>query len=120
MAYMRFISPGDSLQQRLVNRMKLLRDKKCQIVIQNYFQSIGMPRLSIFLSLTRQLIFLLPLLDGASCDVGTCDSSGGYSQLFGAKGGEQGRGGGGARVGAQCYGFSHGAVGKVGVKACGS
>ena len=33
-----------------------------QIVIQNYFQSIGMPRLSIFLSLTRQLIFLLPLL----------------------------------------------------------
>ena len=33
-----------------------------QIVIQNYFQSIGMPKLSIFLSLTRQLIFLLPLL----------------------------------------------------------
>lgn len=34
----------------------------CQIVIQNYFQSIGMPKLSIFLSLTRQLIFLLPFL----------------------------------------------------------
>ncbi|MDO4320326.1 MAG: MATE family efflux transporter [Bacteroidales bacterium] len=34
----------------------------CQIVIQNYFQSIGHPRLSIFLSLTRQLIFLVPLL----------------------------------------------------------
>lgn len=33
-----------------------------QIVIQNYFQSIGKPALSIFLSLTRQLIFLLPLL----------------------------------------------------------
>ncbi|MDE7120452.1 MAG: polysaccharide biosynthesis C-terminal domain-containing protein, partial [Muribaculaceae bacterium] len=33
-----------------------------QIVIQNYFQSIGKPRLSIFLSLTRQLIFLLPFL----------------------------------------------------------
>ena len=33
-----------------------------QIVIQNYFQSIGMPKLSVFLSLTRQLIFLLPLL----------------------------------------------------------
>lgn len=33
-----------------------------QIVIQNYFQSIGMPKLSIFLSLTRQLLFLLPLL----------------------------------------------------------
>ena len=33
-----------------------------QIVIQNYFQSIGMPKLSIFLSLTRQLIFLVPLL----------------------------------------------------------
>jgi Na+-driven multidrug efflux pump len=31
-------------------------------VIQNFFQSIGMPKLSIFLSLTRQLIFLLPLL----------------------------------------------------------
>lgn len=33
-----------------------------QIVIQNYFQSIGKPKLSIFLSLTRQLIFLIPLL----------------------------------------------------------
>lgn len=33
-----------------------------QIIIQNYFQSIGKPGLSIFLSLTRQLIFLLPLL----------------------------------------------------------
>lgn len=34
----------------------------CQIVIQNYFQSVGKPRISIFLSLTRQLIFLLPFL----------------------------------------------------------
>lgn len=34
----------------------------CQIIIQNFFQSIGKPALSIFLSLTRQLIFLLPLL----------------------------------------------------------
>ena len=33
-----------------------------QIVIQNYFQSIGKPKLSIFLSLTRQLIFLVPML----------------------------------------------------------
>ncbi len=33
-----------------------------QIVIQNYFQSIGKPKFSIFLSLTRQLIFLVPLL----------------------------------------------------------
>ena len=33
-----------------------------QIVIQNYFQSIGRPKLSIFLSLTRQLIFLLPMM----------------------------------------------------------
>lgn len=33
-----------------------------QIVIQNYFQSIGKPKMSIFLSLTRQLIFLVPLL----------------------------------------------------------
>lgn len=33
-----------------------------QIVIQNYFQSIGYPALSIFLSLTRQLIFLVPML----------------------------------------------------------
>lgn len=33
-----------------------------QIVIQNYYQSIGRPALSIFLSLTRQLLFLLPLL----------------------------------------------------------
>lgn len=34
----------------------------CQIVIQNFFQSIGKPKISIFLSLTRQLIFLIPLL----------------------------------------------------------
>lgn len=34
----------------------------CQIVIQNYFQSIGHPKLSIFLSLTRQLLFLVPFL----------------------------------------------------------
>lgn len=34
----------------------------CQIVIQNFFQSIGKPQLSILLSLTRQLIFLLPFL----------------------------------------------------------
>ena len=34
----------------------------CPIVIQNFFQSIGKPRLSIFLSLTRQLIFLIPML----------------------------------------------------------
>ena len=34
----------------------------CQIVIQNYFQSVGMPKLSIFLSLTRQLLFLIPFL----------------------------------------------------------
>ena len=33
-----------------------------QIVIQNYFQSIGKPLPSIFLSLTRQLVFLLPFL----------------------------------------------------------
>ena len=33
-----------------------------QIIITNFFQSIGKPALSIFLSLTRQLIFLLPLL----------------------------------------------------------
>jgi putative MATE family efflux protein len=34
----------------------------CQIVIQNFFQSIGKPHLSIFLSLTRQLLFLIPCL----------------------------------------------------------
>lgn len=34
----------------------------CQIVIQNFFQSVGKPNLSIFLSLTRQLLFLLPFL----------------------------------------------------------
>ena len=34
----------------------------CQIVIQKFFQSVGKPKLSIFLSLTRQLIYLLPLL----------------------------------------------------------
>ncbi len=34
----------------------------CQVVIQNYFQSVGKPKISIFLSLTRQLIFLIPLL----------------------------------------------------------
>lgn len=34
----------------------------CQIVIQNYFQSVGRPKISIFLSLTRQLLFLIPFL----------------------------------------------------------
>ncbi|MDE6587706.1 MAG: MATE family efflux transporter [Paramuribaculum sp.] len=33
-----------------------------QIVIQNYFQSVGRPKISIFLSLTRQLLFLIPFL----------------------------------------------------------
>ena len=33
-----------------------------QIVIQNFFQSIGKPMISIFLSLTRQLLFLIPTL----------------------------------------------------------
>ena len=33
-----------------------------QVVIQNFFQSVGKPKLSIFLSLTRQLLFLLPFL----------------------------------------------------------
>ena len=32
------------------------------IVIQNFFQSIGKPSYSIFLSVTRQMLFLLPLL----------------------------------------------------------
>lgn len=34
----------------------------CQIVIQNFFQSVGKPKISIFLSLTRQLLFLIPCL----------------------------------------------------------
>ena len=34
----------------------------CQVVIQNFFQSIGKPHLSIFLSLTRQLLYLIPCL----------------------------------------------------------
>lgn len=33
-----------------------------QVVIQNFFQSIGKPNISIFLSLTRQLLFLIPTL----------------------------------------------------------
>lgn len=34
----------------------------CQIIITNFFQSIGKPQLSVFLSLTRQLLFLIPFL----------------------------------------------------------
>lgn len=34
----------------------------CQVVIQNFFQSVGKPKFSIFLSLTRQLLFLIPFL----------------------------------------------------------
>ena len=34
----------------------------CQIVISNFFQYIGKSYLSMFLSLTRQLLFLIPLL----------------------------------------------------------
>ena len=33
-----------------------------QIVIGNFFQSIGKVKISIFLSLTRQLLYLLPCL----------------------------------------------------------
>lgn len=34
----------------------------CQMVITNFFQSIGKARISMFLSLSRQLLFLLPML----------------------------------------------------------
>ena len=34
----------------------------CQMVITNFFQCIGKVKISIFLSLSRQLLFLLPLL----------------------------------------------------------
>lgn len=34
----------------------------CQIIITNFFQSIGKAKVSIFLSLSRQLIFLIPFL----------------------------------------------------------
>ncbi len=34
----------------------------CQIIIQNFFQAIGKPSYSIFLSLTRQLLYLIPFL----------------------------------------------------------
>lgn len=34
----------------------------CQIIIQNFFQSVGRPSLSIFLALTRQLVLLIPFL----------------------------------------------------------
>lgn len=34
----------------------------CQIIITNFFQSIGKAKVSIFLSLSRQLLFLLPCL----------------------------------------------------------
>jgi Na+-driven multidrug efflux pump len=33
-----------------------------QVVITNFFQSVGKAKISVFLSLTRQLIFLLPFL----------------------------------------------------------
>ncbi|MDD2243411.1 MAG: MATE family efflux transporter [Dysgonamonadaceae bacterium] len=33
-----------------------------QVVISNFFQTVGKPKISIFLSLTRQLIFLIPFL----------------------------------------------------------
>ncbi|MFI3240456.1 MAG: MATE family efflux transporter [Bacteroidales bacterium] len=33
-----------------------------QVIIQNFFQSIGKPKISIFLSTTRQAVILLPLL----------------------------------------------------------
>ena len=34
----------------------------CQIVISNFFQSVGKAQISIFLSLSRQLLYLLPCL----------------------------------------------------------
>lgn len=41
-----------------------------QIVIGNFFQSIGRPAMSVFLNLTRQLIFLLPSLWLLPCMLG--------------------------------------------------
>lgn len=34
----------------------------CQIIISNFFQSIGKAKVSVFLSLSRQLVYLLPFL----------------------------------------------------------
>lgn len=33
-----------------------------QMVISNFFQSVGKAKIAVFLSLTRQLIFLIPFL----------------------------------------------------------
>lgn len=55
----------------------------CQIVIGNFFQSIGRAKISIFIALTRQLLFLVPCLliypfsgdrtvSGSVCPFPTC------------------------------------------------
>lgn len=41
-----------------------------QIVIGNFFQAIGHPKLSVFLSMTRQILFLVPLLFILPCRYG--------------------------------------------------
>lgn len=62
-----------------------------QLVIQNFFQSIGMPKISIFLSLTRQIIFLVPLLlifsylwgtDGVWLSLSTSDGIASFLAVF--------------------------------------
>ncbi len=65
-----FVKEGDANADRLVEiatqgiRLMILFFPLVgsQIVISNFFQSIGRPAMSIFMSLTRQLFFLLPCL----------------------------------------------------------
>lgn len=62
----RLFTSDEELTQLTVRAMRILMlvlpVVGYQMVITNFFQSIGKARVSIFLSLSRQLIFLLPLL----------------------------------------------------------
>ena len=59
-------NPGEILEKEAVDALRYIvlafPLAGFQIVVSNFFQSIGMPGKSIFLSLTRQFLFLIPFL----------------------------------------------------------
>lgn len=64
--YVRLFTKDPELIQRSIKAISIIMMMYpfigCQMVITNFFQCIGKVKVSIFLSLSRQLLFLLPLL----------------------------------------------------------
>ena len=62
----RLFTSDDTLTQMSVDGIRIMMAAMpivgYQMIVTNFFQSIGKAKISIFLSLSRQLLFLLPLL----------------------------------------------------------